>query len=102
VSSQHATLHSSEGKIDVTFSPVPANVTAITDIGSVTLRVPGNVPYHVDTNAGLGSTHVDVTSSPASPHAITASTLRGSGHHRTSALTFTEWSPRLPAWCIAG
>lgn len=78
VSSPRATLHSSAGTIDVTFSAAPATVTATSDIGSITLHVPGNVPYNVDTNVGVGSTHVGVTRSPASPHAITASTRTGS------------------------
>jgi hypothetical protein len=78
VSSPHATLHSSAGTVEVTFSAAPATVTATSDIGSVTLRVPGTVPYNVTTNVGVGSTHVDVSRSPASPHVITASTRTGS------------------------
>lgn len=78
LSSQRATLHSSAGTIDVTFSAAPATVTATSDVGSVTLRVPGTVPYDVTTNVGVGSTQVSVPRSPASPHAITASTRTGS------------------------
>jgi DUF4097 and DUF4098 domain-containing protein YvlB len=77
VSSPRATLHSSAGTIDVAFSAAPAAVTATSDIGSVTLRVPGSVSYNVTTNTGVGSTHVSVTRSPASPHAITAGTRIG-------------------------
>ena len=78
VSSVRATLRSSVGGIDVTFSAAPAIITATTSVGSVTLRVPGNVPYAVDANTSVGSTRVSVTRSPASPHAITASTRTGS------------------------
>ena len=78
VSSPRATLRSSAGTIDVAFSAAPATVTATSDIGSVTLRVPGNVPYNVTTDVGVGSTDVGVSRSPASPHAITASTRTGS------------------------
>lgn len=78
VSSPRAILHSSAGVIEVDFSAAPVTVTATSDIGSVTLRVPGSVPYHVTTNVGVGSAYVGVTSSPASPHAITASTRTGS------------------------
>lgn len=78
LSSPRATLHSSAGTIDVTFSAAPATVTATSDIGSVTLRVPGSVPYNVTTSVGVGSTDVGVSRSPASPHAITASTRTGS------------------------
>lgn len=42
------------------------------------LRVPGNVPYNVTTSVGVGSVHIGVTRSPASPHAITAGTRTGS------------------------
>jgi hypothetical protein len=78
VSSPRATLHSSAGTIDMAFTAAPATVIATSDIGSVTLRVPGGLSYNVTTNVGVGSTHVGVTRSPASPHAITAGTRTGS------------------------
>lgn len=77
VSSPRAVLHSSAGSIDVAFSAAPAAVTATLDIGSVTLHVPGSVPYNVTTNVRVGSAHISVTRSPASPHAITANTRAG-------------------------
>lgn len=78
VSSARATLRSSAGTIDVTFSAAPATVTATSDVGTVTLRVPGNVPYDVTASVGVGSVHVGVARSPASPHAITARARTGS------------------------
>lgn len=78
VSSPRATLRSSAGMIDVAFVAAPATVTATSLIGSVTLRVPGSMSYNVTTNVGVGSTHVGVTRSPASPYAITAGTGTGS------------------------
>jgi hypothetical protein len=78
MSSRRATSHSSAGTIDVAFSAAPATVTATSDIGSVTLQAPGSVPYDVTTNVGVGSAHVGVSHSPASPHAITAGTRTGS------------------------
>jgi hypothetical protein len=78
VSSPRATLRSSAGTIDVAFTAAPATVSASSVIGSVTLRVPGSVSYNVTTNVGVGSTHVGVTRSPASPHVITAGTRTGS------------------------
>jgi hypothetical protein len=77
VSSPRAILRSSAGSIDVSFSAAPATVTATSDIGSVTLHVPGSVPYNVTTDVRAGSAHVGVTRSAASPHAITASTRAG-------------------------
>jgi hypothetical protein len=78
VSSPRAAFRSSAGTIDVTFSEAPATASAIIDVGSVTLRVPGGVPYNVTTNTGAGSTHVGVAYSSASPYAITAGTRIGS------------------------
>jgi hypothetical protein len=78
VSSVHATLRLSAGRIDVTFSAVPTAITATTDVGSVNLRLPGNVPYAINTSVSVGSTAVSVTRNPASPHSITASTRTGS------------------------
>jgi len=77
VSSLHATVRSSTGDIEVTFSTAPETITATTDIGSITLRVPGNQSYSLNAST-LGSTRVSVVLSPASPHAITASTWAGS------------------------
>lgn len=78
VSSPRATLRSSAGMIDVAFAVAPATVSAISLIGSVTLRVPGNMSYNVTTNVGVGSTHVGVNRSPASSHVITVGTGTGS------------------------
>ncbi len=78
MSSPRATFRSTAGTIDVTYSAAPAAVTATSDVGSVTVRVPGSVSYNVTTNTGVGSTHVGVTRSPASPYAITAGTRIGS------------------------
>ena len=78
VSSAHATLRVSVGKIEVTFSAPPASVTAASSVGSVTLRVPGNVPYAVSAHASTGSTEVTVSRDPASSHTITATTKTGS------------------------
>jgi len=78
VSSARATLRMSAGTIDVTFSAAPAAITATTTAGSVTLRVPGSVPYAVDASSSVGSTQISVPRSPASPHAITARVTTGS------------------------
>jgi hypothetical protein len=78
VSSAHATLRVSVGKIEVTFSAAPASISATGSVGSVALRVPGNVAYAVSTHISAGSTEVTVSRNPASPHAITASISTGS------------------------
>jgi len=78
VSSASASLRVLAGKIEVTFSAAPATLTATATAGSVTLRVPGSVPYAVDASTSVGSTQVGVIRSAASPHAITASATTGS------------------------
>ena len=78
VSSASARLHVTAGTIEVTFSAAPATLTATATAGSVTLRVPGSVPYAVDASTSVGSTDVGVIRGAASPHAITASTTTGS------------------------
>ncbi len=77
VSSARATLRLSAGDIDVTFSAAPAVVIATTDVGAVTLRVPGGLSYAVTASVSVGNTKIGVTRNPASPHAITASTETG-------------------------
>ncbi len=78
MSSAQATLHVSAGEIDVAFSAPPATVAATTDVGAITLRVPGTVPYRVDATATVGSIQVTVTRSPTASRQITASTATGS------------------------
>jgi len=78
VSSSSASLHVTAGTINATFSAAPATLLATATAGSVTLRVPGGVPYAVDASASVGSTQVSVIRSDASPHAITAWTTTGS------------------------
>jgi hypothetical protein len=78
VSSAHAALSTNVGSIDVTFSAAPASVTATANVGSISLRLPGGVPYAVDANTRVGGTHVTVPRSAGSAHAITARTQTGS------------------------
>jgi hypothetical protein len=78
ISSAHATLRLSAGRIDVTFAAAPAALSATATAGSVTLRVPGGVTYSVHTGITVGSTEVRVTRSAGSPHVITANATTGS------------------------
>jgi len=78
VSSAHAVLRMSAGEIDVTFSAPPATITATAAVGSVTLRVPGNVSYAVSASSSVGSVQVSVIRNQASRHVITANTGTGS------------------------
>jgi hypothetical protein len=64
--------------IDMVFAAVPAALTATANAGPVTLRVPGSFSCHVRVSVSISSSHVGVTSSRSSPHAITAGTGTGS------------------------
>jgi DUF4097 and DUF4098 domain-containing protein YvlB len=77
ISSPHAAVHTSAGRIDLTFSAAPAILTAASTAGSVTLRVPGGVSYTVHASTTVGSTQVSVPSSPSSAHVITATVTTG-------------------------
>ena len=78
LSSATASLHVSAGRIDVAFSAPAAAITATTDVGAITVRVPGTVQYHVITSATVGGVHVSVSRSTAASRTITASTKTGS------------------------
>ena len=78
LASPTATLRSSAGSIDATFTAVPAAVTATTTVGSVTVRVPGSASYAVHASTSVGSTSIRVPRDPRSAHTITASTRTGS------------------------
>jgi putative adhesin len=77
VSAARAVARMSAGRIDITFSAVPASLTASSTAGSVTLRVPGSASYAVHARTTVGSTQVTVPSSPSSPHVITATVRTG-------------------------
>jgi hypothetical protein len=73
-----ADLKSSAGGIDATFSAAPASVRASTNVGPISISVPGSASYKVGTHAFVGSSTVTVRKNAASPHAITASSDLGS------------------------
>jgi DUF4097 and DUF4098 domain-containing protein YvlB len=78
LSSPRATLSSDVGAIDVSFSAAAATLAAATTVGSITLRVPGGLPYAVDAHTSVGSVRISVPQARTSPHAITARARTGS------------------------
>jgi hypothetical protein len=78
LSSASASLHVSAGGIDVTFAAPATAITATTDVGAITLRVPGTVQYDVTASATVGNVHVAVSRGSSAAHRITASTRTGS------------------------
>jgi len=78
LSSPTAELKSNAGGIDAAFSVAPASVAASTNVGPITLTVPGSVSYKVSTHTFVGSSTVTVRKSAASSHVINASSDLGS------------------------
>jgi len=78
LAARQATLTSGQSNIDATFSQPPALVVATCQMGSVTLRLPGNTSYAVTASAQMGSTSVRVPQSASSAHVVKATSQMGS------------------------
>jgi hypothetical protein len=78
LSSATAELKSNAGGIIASFSAAPGSVAASTNIGAISVTVPGTVSYQIHTHTYVGSSSVTVRKNPASPHVITASSDLGS------------------------
>jgi hypothetical protein len=73
-----ATVSTEQGDIDLAFVVPPQSVTAITQQGSVDIRLPAAVAYRVSASTQLGSRSVTVPQSALATHAVTARTEVGS------------------------
>jgi hypothetical protein len=78
LSATSATLSSQQGDVDAVFWVAPRLVAASTQEGSVYLRLPSSVVYHVIASSQLGSRSVRVPQAPGSAHVVKASTQLGS------------------------
>jgi hypothetical protein len=78
LSSATAQLKSSAGGIIAAFSGTPGSVSASTNIGAISITVPGAASYQINTHTLVGSSTVTVRKNPASQHVITASSDLGS------------------------
>jgi len=78
LTSPTAELKSDAGGINATFSAAPASVQATTNVGPISITVPGSASYQVNTHTFVGSSTVTVPKSPASAHAISATSDLGS------------------------
>ena len=65
------------GAMTLEFAEAPATVQATTELGAVTVRVPGNAAYAVDARTDVGSAKVSVRQDPAAPHKIAVKTQVG-------------------------
>jgi hypothetical protein len=73
-----ANLKSNAGGVIATFAAAPAAVQASTNLGPITLTVPGTVAYKISTHTLIGTSTITVRKNATSPHAITASSDVGS------------------------
>jgi hypothetical protein len=78
LTSPTASLKSNAGGIDADFSAAPASVHASTNVGPISISVPGSASYAISTHTYLGSSTVTVPKAAASAHAISASSDLGS------------------------
>ncbi|MBO0803091.1 MAG: DUF4097 family beta strand repeat protein [Nocardiopsaceae bacterium] len=72
LSGRSAALKSDAGGINATFTAPPASVQASTDVGSVTIGVPGSAAYQVNADAIVGVSNVSVRHAASTRHVITA------------------------------
>jgi hypothetical protein len=72
-----ATLKSNAGGVVATFSAAPRSLTATTNVGPITLTVPGSVAYRLNTHTFVGTSTVTVHRSDSSAHSISASSDLG-------------------------
>jgi len=73
-----ASLKSNAGGIIATWSVPPRSLHASTDVGAITLTVPGSVAYKISTHTFVGTSAITVRRSASSPYAIAASSDVGS------------------------
>jgi hypothetical protein len=78
LASPSATLKSSAGGINASFTAPPGSVQASTTAGPISLAVPDTVPYKVNGHTYIGKTTVTVRQDTASTHTITAHSDLGS------------------------
>ena len=78
LSSPSVSLKSDAGGIIATCSAAPLSLHASTDIGAITLTVPGSAAYKISTRTIVGTSDITVRRSASSKHAISASSDLGS------------------------
>lgn len=73
-----ATFKTNAGGIIAAFSAAPRSLTATTNVGPITLTVPGSVAYRLNTHTFVGTSTVTVPRSSSPAHTISASSDLGS------------------------
>jgi hypothetical protein len=77
LTSPRASLTSRVGPITVAFTAAPASVSASTNAGPITLRLPSSATYQVSAHTLVGPSIVKVPQNASSPHVISASSDLG-------------------------
>ena len=78
LSAPTAELKSNAGGINASFTAAPGSVHASTNVGPITISVPGSASYQIQTHTYVGTSTVTVPKDAASAHTITASSDLGS------------------------
>lgn len=73
-----ASFNANAGGVVATFAAVPRSVTASTNVGPISLTVPGSVAYQVTAHAVVGTSTVTVRRGGSSAHSISAHSDLGS------------------------
>lgn len=73
-----SSFKSDAGGVVATFSVAPQSVTATTNVGPITLTVPGSVAYRLNTHTFVGTSTVTVRRGSSPAHTITATSDLGS------------------------
>jgi hypothetical protein len=73
-----ASFNSNAGGVIATFSTVPRSLTASTNVGPITLTVPGSVAYQVAAHTVVGTSTITVRRGGSSAHSISARSDLGS------------------------
>ena len=99
LTSPAAVLKSNAGGIVATFTAAPGSVHASTNIGAITLNVPGTAAYKIDTHTYVGASIVTVRKDAASPH-VDHREFGPWQHHDQPVLT--TYGQALTAWGGSG
>jgi hypothetical protein len=78
LSSPAVRLKSRAGGIVAAFTVAPASVQASTNVGPISMTLPGSSSYKISTHTIVGTSNISVRKSASSPHVITASSYLGS------------------------
>ncbi|GAA1041536.1 hypothetical protein GCM10009557_65460 [Virgisporangium ochraceum] len=75
--SQHVDVRTQAGEVSLAHQVAPAQTSARTDAGTVTVRLPGGSTYAVDATTDAGDREVSVAVDPGSGHRVTAQSEAG-------------------------